>query len=48
MDEIEYQALQTKIDNLEDAISEEVSTSTMDMVYELIELNLQLEEHCNK
>ena len=40
--------LQKKIDALEAHIAEEVSSSTMDMVNELVELNLLLEAECNQ
>jgi len=40
--------LQKKIDALEAHIAEEVSRSTLDLIYELVELNLLLEAECNQ
>jgi len=40
--------IQKKIDKLEEIIASEVGSSTLDLIYELVELNLLLEAECNK
>jgi hypothetical protein len=40
--------LQKKIDRLEETIAQDVSSSTLDLIYELVELNILLEAKCNK
>jgi hypothetical protein len=40
--------LQNKIDRLEETIAEDVGSSTLDLIYELVELNLLLEAESNK
>ena len=40
--------IQKKIDKLEEVIAEDVSSSTLDLIYELVELNLLLERECNR
>jgi len=40
--------LQNKIDRLEETIALDVGSSTLDLIYKLVELNLLLEKECNK
>jgi len=40
--------LQAKRDKLFDLISQEVSSSTMDLIIELIEVEISIEKECNK
>lgn len=39
---------QKRIDNLRKHLAQEVGSSTMDLINELVELELQLEKECNK
>lgn len=40
--------MQKKIDRIRESIAEEVGSSTMDLIKELVELEIKLEANCNK
>lgn len=40
--------LRRKADNLQDAIEQIVDEKTMTLIHELIELNIEIESHCNQ
>jgi len=40
--------LQNKIDKIRESLSYEVGSSTMDLINELVELETELENNCNK
>lgn len=48
MTEKEKQKKLKKIDTLEDQIRAEVGSSTMDLINELVELNIEIEKECNQ
>lgn len=47
MTEKEQQKILKRIDALEDQIQTEVGSSTMDLINELVELNIEIEKECN-
>ena len=48
MTEKEQQKILKRIDALEDQIQAEVGSSTMDLINELVELNIEIEKECNQ
>jgi len=46
--EQQIEILLTRIEDLRDSIGAEVGSSTMDLIDELVEVELQAEELCNK
>lgn len=48
MKKLTTKQLQKKIDRLEEVIANDVGSSTLDLIYELVELNILLEQKCNQ
>ncbi len=40
--------LQKRINAIKEILSEEVGSSTMDLINDLVELNIEIEKKCNK
>lgn len=46
--EKELEVMQGKLDDLYEQIENEIGNSSMDIVHEIVELELQIEKECNK
>ena len=48
MTEKELEKMQGKLDDLYEQLETEIGSSSMDIVHEIVELELQIEAECNK